>query len=184
MRRALLLALLAAASLAPVAHAAPSGQVVQAAEVSFSVPTAHGAVDIELLAATSGGSRALYVLAGPHGKPLHRYSGSVTTSALQGDLTRTTLRTRLLGQPLAVTWVDDNGVAVVIGHTDGTESTVEGWHVAGKMASVDIRFGALRCGIIGVLGEGLVEQTDGYGDALATAPAARPHGRSCRPISS
>ena len=182
MRPALALAALAAVALAPTVQAAPSGQVVDAAILTFSVPTSHGALDVELLAGTAGGSSALYALIGRHGRSLSRYTAPLPSGAFRTDGTRAVLRTRLAGQPLSLTWVVTNGLAVVIGHTDGTDASVEGWHAAGRAASVDVRFGATTCSLPGVLGKGFVEQTDGYGAPLATAPGVQPHGRTCRTI--
>jgi hypothetical protein len=184
MRSTLVLTALAALPLlAPAAAAAPTAGVLDAGVVDLLVPTSGGAYDVRLLAGSSGGQAVMQVLVAPHGQPLQRYGGRLSSSELAIGSNDASLRTRLAGQPLTVHWHTDTGygrgVEVDLGRTDGDGTDAEGWHAAGRLVDVAVQLGSASCSMTGLLGNAVAYRTGDDSRPLAAVPAFVPSGR-CR----
>ena len=185
MRRTLLAAPAAAALLlAPHASAAPSADVEQAAVLDVHLPGQAGGLDLILLASrTSTGASRLRLDLGSHGAP-QLYGGTLPAGAFRTDGSVATLRTRIGGQPVVVTWrVIESSVSAFTGEENGRDEQAQGWHAAGKGANVDLRIGSLHCYVSGLMGTAVTHDDGSYGAPVSSAPRLGTKG-SCSEIAS
>lgn len=185
MRRAVSLALVAlATTLAHPAGAAPYAGAEEGAAFVVDVTTTRGTFALDVLASTpKGGAPRLRVSLTPAaGSSSTRLYGELPGGALTVHGATTTLRTRLGGLPLAVTWQQvPYGVAAFLGRHDGDDSAQAGWTISGSMATPTITLAGVRCTgePSGVQGTALAYDDAGYGAPLATGLGLPVKGLRC-----
>jgi hypothetical protein len=171
-RRTLVLSVLTAVAVAPVASAAPAVGPEQGSAAQFRLTTKAGVYTVSLLASrpAAGGAPVLRVRLLSSTDQATRFAGELPASALVTQGTVTRLSSRLGSVPLTVVFHPEAPVVTVsFGNVDSGDDHAEGWAIAGNGGTAEVTLGGVRCSVtLMATGTATVVDTGSYGQPLST----------------